>query len=255
MGKNRTRFGCRPSGPFVTDSAPEFDAYSAEYGAGMENPVKALMGNSAEAFIEVKLRWLLRRFPDIQHAGSSFHVLDYGCGIATLLRLMSERTGATLMGCDISSGMLQEAMHAWPSETRRPEFHLQNGARTELPNDCVDLVILSAVLHHVVPDARPDVFGEIRRILRPGGRLVVFEHNPLNPVTRYVVSRTPIDQHAILLRASEVHAELRKMQFADVRTSYLMFVPPRFGRLANVEKAIGWLPLGAQYATVGRRST
>ena len=44
MGKNRTRFGCRPSGPFVTDSAPEFDAYSAEYGAGMENPVKALIG-------------------------------------------------------------------------------------------------------------------------------------------------------------------------------------------------------------------
>ena len=33
---------------------------------------------------------------------------------------------------------------------------------------------------------------------------MVFEHNPLNPVTRFVVARTPIDPNAILLRAAEV---------------------------------------------------
>jgi len=37
-----------------------------------------------------------------------------------------------------------------------------------------------------------------------GGHVVVFEHNPLNPVTRFVVARTPIDPNAILLRAAEV---------------------------------------------------
>jgi SAM-dependent methyltransferase len=219
----------------------------------MENSVKALMGDSAEAFIVVKLRWLLRRFPNLLRAGGSFRVLDYGCGVGTLLRLLSERTGATLMGCDISLGMLQEAMRVWPNELRKPELYPQAGARTKLPDDTIDFIILSAVLHHVVPEDRPDVFGEIRRILRPGGRLVVFEHNPLNPVTRYVVARTPIDRNAILLRASEVDAGLRKMRFEDVRTSYLMFVPPRFGLLANLENAIGWLPFGAQYATVARR--
>ncbi|HEX4147586.1 MAG TPA: hypothetical protein VHY20_01305, partial [Pirellulales bacterium] len=39
----------------------EFDQYAAGYGAGMENPLKQLAGNSAEEFIDVKVRWLLKR--------------------------------------------------------------------------------------------------------------------------------------------------------------------------------------------------
>ena len=41
-------------------------------------------------------------------------------------------------------------------------------------------------------------------VLKPGGRLYVFEHNPRNPLVRYVIARTPIDENAILLDAREV---------------------------------------------------
>jgi hypothetical protein len=81
----------------------------------------------------------------------------------------------------------------------------------------------------------------------------VFEHNPLNPVTRYVVAHTPIDRYAILLRANEVTGALNRMDFAEVRTNYLMFLPPRLQSMAGVEHSLRWLPLGAQYAVTARR--
>jgi len=233
---------------------PEFDAYATEYAGGMDNPLKAMMGESADAFVAIKLRWLLRQFPDLRHRDKSFRILDYGCGIATLLRLMMEaKLNATLIGCDVSQGMLDEAKRRWPQGVPQPELYQQEGAHIPLPAESVDLVIISAVLHHVPPVSRPDVYAELYRLLRPKGRLVVFEHNPLNPVTRYVVAHTPIDQNAILLRANEVTAALHRTKFNDVHTSYLMFLPPRLQSLAAVENVIGWLPLGAQYATTASR--
>ena len=47
--------------------------------------------------------------------------------------------------------------------------------------------------------------GEVLSLLvKHGGRVVVFEHNPLNPITRFVVSRTPIDRNAIALARSSI---------------------------------------------------
>lgn len=232
----------------------EFDAYARGYDAGMDNPVKALLGDSADDFVAIKLRWLKRQFPGLERHDASFRILDYGCGIATLLRLMAQtRFGASLLGCDTSSGMLDAARLGWPSGIAQPRLHKQDGARTPLADTSIDLAVVSAVLHHVMPHDRPSVYSELERILRPGGSLVVFEHNPLNPVTRFVVSRTPIDANAILLRAGEVCDALRGLRFTDVQTRYIMFLPPRLSGLAAVEGAIGWLPLGAQYAVVARR--
>lgn len=234
-------------------SSPEFDNYAAEYDAGMKNPVKSLLGELADDFVMIKLRWLLRQFPELRQADIAFRVLDYGCGTGTLLRLMAEAgLRARLMGCDVSSQMLNEAVIRWPSNLRHPALCVQTGAKTELLPESIDLVVISAVLHHVPPDERAAVYGEIHRVLKPGGRVVVFEHNPLNPVTRYVVAHTPIDRYAILLRANEVCAALRQ-RFTDIHTRYLMFLPPRLQSLAGIENTLRWLPLGAQYAVTARR--
>jgi SAM-dependent methyltransferase len=232
-------------------AAAEFDAYSADYNAGMDSPVKALLGDSADEFVAVKVNWLMRHFPALRASGRDFRMLDYGCGTATLLRLLARAVpGATLLGCDISAGMLAQARRGWPSDLAPPVLHLQVGALTPLPSASCDLIVISAVLHHVPPAERPGVYAELRRLLRPGGNLVVFEHNPLNPVTCYVVARTPIDRNAILLRAGEVERALGHAGFSGIRSSYLMFAPPRFRSLAPVERLLGWLPLGGQYATI-----
>ena len=60
------------------------------------------------------------------------------------------------------------------------------------------------VLHHVRPSDRADLVGELATRLAPGGRLVVFEHNPLNPVTVNAVQACAFDADAVLLFPWEV---------------------------------------------------
>jgi SAM-dependent methyltransferase len=116
------------------------------------------------------------------------------------------------------------------------------------------MIIISAVLHHVPVAQRGDVYEELHRLMKPGGRLVVFEHNPWNPITRFVVARTPIDHDAILLSPPEVSAALNAGGWKDVRNSHLMFLPPRLGAIATAaERLFSWLPMGGQYAATARK--
>jgi len=86
-------------------------------------------------------------------------------------------------------------------------------------------------------------------VLRPGGWFAVIEHNPYNPVTRLIVSRTPVDAGAILLRPSETRRLLRDSGFRIDAQQYFLYCPERpyrqFGGLESVLRAI---PLGGQYA-------
>jgi SAM-dependent methyltransferase len=232
----------------------EFDAYAHGYNAGMENPVKALLGRSPDDFLAIKVDWLLRTAPGLEIAESNFRVLDYGCGTTHFLRLLMQRIPrARFAGCDVSAAMLEEAARIWPDSAARPELTLINGSRAPFPDQTFDLVVISAVLHHIPPADRPVVYSELNRLLRPKGRIVVFEHNPLNPVTRYVVARTPIDSNANLLHAKEVQAGLRAVGFGAPTIAYLMFCPPRFSFAARLDSAFHWLPLGAQYAVLAER--
>ena len=56
---------------------------------------------------------------------------------------------------------------------------------------------------------------EAARVLRPGGVFAIIEHNPLNPATRLIVRRLPMDRNAILLGARETRRLLRAAGFAN----------------------------------------
>jgi hypothetical protein len=90
-------------------------------------------------------------------------------------------------------------------------------------------------------------------VLKPGGRIYVFEHNPRNPLVRYVIARTPIDENAILLDAREVQEGLLGSARYELETDYLMFMPPGIKFLRSFDRALAWLPLGAQYAVAARK--
>ena len=229
-----------------------FDRHAPAYDGGIDDPLKARLG-SADDYIAVKARWLLRHEPKLRRGGLA--LLDYGCGAGDLMRVLAGLGAeASFTGSDVSTGMLAEAARRWPSQLgAAPSFVAQQGAATPFADGRFDVATASAVLHHVPPAARPAVYGELARVLKPGGRLYVFEHNPLNPLVRRVVRRTPIDADAILLEASEVRHGLLAAARFEVETEYLMFMPPGLAFLRPVDRALAWLPLGAQYVVAARK--
>src|SRR5438034_10597091 len=225
----------------------EFDKHAVAYDGGLDNPIKRLMGNSPDQFIAVKARWLLRREKGLR--GSGLSLLDYGCGAGDLMRVLAGLGArAAFSGCDVSIGMLAEAAKRWPGDLgAAPSLAAQDGARTPFADGQFDVATVSAVLHHVPVAERPAVYAELGRVLKPGGRLYVFEHNPRNPLVRYVIARPPIDDNAILLDEAEVRHGLLDSAHYDIASDYLMFMPPGITFLRWLDRLLAWLPLGAHY--------
>ena len=63
-------------------------------------------------------------------------------------------------------------------------------------------------------------------MLRPGGLVAIYEHNPLNPVTMRVVNTCPFDEHAVLLRKRETRDLVAAEGFTAIEARTMMTVPP-----------------------------
>ena len=87
------------------------------------------------------------------------------------------------------------------------------------------------------------------RVLKPGGRIYLFEHNPANPVTRYLVKTCVFDKDAKLLGYNYCNKLLKDARFRNIEKKFILFFP-RSGILSNLiklEDKLGWMPLGGQY--------
>ena len=68
-----------------------------------------------------------------------------------------------------------------------------------LSSGSFDVVFAMCVWHHIPPNQWTNFISELSRVLSQEGLLLVYEHNPLNPLTRRVVSRCAFDKDAVLL--------------------------------------------------------
>ena len=128
--------------------------------------------------LEVQEHYTGRTFEQVQtyFAGRlkpGMNVLDCGCGPGTLtLGLAQAVDPGQATGIDIEPGMVDRA-NALANEggIKNVEFRVDDITDISFPNDCFDLVFVSAVLEHL-PD--PVVaLKEIRRVLKPGAATVI----------------------------------------------------------------------------------
>ncbi len=176
-------------------------------------------------------------------------IVEFGCGtgnqVAALRRTFA---GARLVGLDISRGSLEvaERRHGGANVVFRTpaEFDAPAGA---------DLVFANGVFHHIPPAEHGRWIRYLVRLLRPGGRLAIFENNPWSPAARLVMRLIPFDRDAIMVRPGRLAAGLREAGLEVLAREYWFIFPRALGFLRGLEAPLRGLPLGAQYLLLAGR--
>jgi len=197
--------------------------------------------------LEMILRWSGRA-----NGTSLGRVLVDGCGVGMYVKALQPYADK-VYGIDI------EAEHLELAVQNSPSAHLQLAAAEALPyvNDSFDLVLSHEVLEHVLDDRQ--AVAEIVRVLRPGGRAVIFVPNRLYPFETHghywngiyhfgntlLINYLPDsirEQLAPHVRVYTAHGALNLLRGQPVRVIQHTQIFPGYDKLAARKPALGqWI--------------
>ncbi|WP_322517885.1 class I SAM-dependent methyltransferase [Rhodopseudomonas palustris] len=180
--------------------------------------------------------------------GRPARLLDIGCGPGLIHGFLPPSV-CEVSGVDVSPTPLDIARQRHPGN----DYQLYDGRTLPFADASFDLAVTVCVVHHVAVAEWVGFLEEALRVLRPGGALVICEHNPWNPLTRLAVHRCAFDHDAVLLSAPTARALLAQAGFAPPEIEYIFFTPFENAAVRKIEHAIRRLPLGAQYVATARR--
>ena len=129
-----------------------------------------------------------------------------------------------------------------------------NCAEGSFPARAYDVITAVCVFHHIPSGEWEARFAQLRAALRPGGRCYLFERNPWNPLTRWIVARAPIDRNATQLSPRMAARAMAAAGLQVERPRYFRLLPPCWRELGAIERASRHLPLGGQYCPAGWRA-
>ncbi len=217
-----------------------FDQFAQEYKTILDESLK-VGGETGDYFFQYKTLYIDRC------VGKDFsgRILDYGCGIGLLSGfLVKHFPKARIDGFDVSI----ESVNLVPAELKEQGLFASDIDSLQAG---YDLIVVANVLHHIEPTDRAGVFAQLKKLLAPKGKIIIFEHNPLNPLTRKVVRESPLDRGVVLLPSRETVSYIQS-QGLQKRLDYIVFFPKFLSALRWTEPLIRWCPLGAQYVIIGR---
>jgi SAM-dependent methyltransferase len=227
----------------------EFDRFADEYRQMHAVNIRA-SGESPEWFAEYKIADVAALVAAGDVDGSPA-ILDFGAGIGTSIPYFRKYFPSCQLTClDVSNKSLEIGRARFAGQADFVHF---DGTRIPFPDEQFDLVFLACVLHHIPHAEHAGILAEARRVLRPAGSLVVFEHNPYNPLTVHAVNTCPFDENAVLLPPGRLKRNAIRAGFLQSRVSYRIFFPRSLRALRPLEPWMKWIPLGAQYYLHGSK--
>lgn len=127
---------------------------------------------------------------ELAHIANGESVLDVGCGTGTLAIAAKRRVGpvGSVCGVDASPEMLARAEKK--AKASGVEVLFKPGAAEKLPfcDASFDLVLCTVMLHHLPAKARQQCANEIRRVLKPDGRVLAVDFEGFSDQKRSLLS-------------------------------------------------------------------
>ncbi len=219
----------------MSQGPTHFDRVAEQYDAVFPAHITAHYLRKRARLIGALLRGPLQGRPEEARMGGIG--LDVGCGTGTLMEAL--RPNGTVFGVDNSLGMLGVLRRSGRGEAVAASVEMLPFADASF-----DVVFCVAALHHLAaPEAVRRAIGEMVRVARPGGALVIWDHNPRNPYWPRLMRRAPQDTGAErLIPAEEI---VRALEESGARQVRLMqsglvpdFVPRPLMPLARLAEAV-----------------
>jgi ubiquinone/menaquinone biosynthesis C-methylase UbiE len=224
-----------------------FDDYVQSYKKEVQDSIN-FIGQDVDFFIELKANLIINLAKNNFGNLENIKVLDIGSGIGLTDQFLTNEF-KNLYGVDVSSGAVENA------KKRNPDvrYTAYDGSRLPFNDDYFDMAFAINVMHHVEPSSWNNFIDEMKRVLKKGGIMAIFEHNPINPLTRLAVSKCEFDKDAVLLSSGKLKNLFHSSGIEIFKTAYIVFFPFKAGVFRSVEKILGGLPIGAQHFIAGKK--
>lgn len=147
-------------------------------------------------------------------------VLDVGCGIGGPARYLAETYGCRVTGVDLSEPFVDAARYLTERTGQTGQVSFQTASALDLPFDDghFDVALLQHVSMNIVD--RPQLYREIRRVLKSGGKFATFDvvlnsGDPHYPVPWARTPETSFLLTAAATRQAIEHAGFRTLTLQD----------------------------------------
>jgi len=137
------------------------------------------------------------------------NVLDIGCGEGRFCRMLGSR-GAILTGIDPTSELIAEARRLQPDA----DFHEAIAEKLPVPDASMHLVVSYLSLLDI-PDYRTAI-SEMKRVLKPGGRCVIANHNSFSTASSKYWARDEHNNKLHWTMDNYLQERPNKVEFAGV---------------------------------------
>ncbi|HET6540706.1 MAG TPA: class I SAM-dependent methyltransferase [Chryseolinea sp.] len=226
----------------------EFDQYAEDYYQMLKSSITK-SGEQPEFFAEYKIQDTLQLTKKLSFDPKV--IFDFGSGIGNSIPFFRKYFPKSKLICaDISSKSLDISKKRFPGSEEY--FRIYEGG-IDLPDESVDLVFSTCVFHHIDHEEHSHWLRELLRILKVNGVLMIFEHNPSNPLTVSTVKHCPIDVNAKLIPGRQLKSLIRNAGGRNIDLAYRIFFPHTLSFLRPFEKYLKKIHLGAQYYVCARK--
>ena len=224
----------------------DFNEHKDSYVETIENSLQ-FTGKSHDFFTQVKADFLKNILKKYLPYVKSPRLLDIGCGHGLIHKHLKD-TDLEIVGVEMAAEVVALAQQSNPEVV----YQSHDGKTLPFESQTFDVAMAICVMHHVPKREWASFMQEMKRVIKPGGLAVIFEHNPYNPVTRHIVANNPLDEDAVLLSSLTLKKLMHQAGFLRVNSRYILFTPFAHRIFNWFDKIFGRIPLGAQYYSIGK---